>query len=76
MLAWPSFRADSAVASRSLEPCCARAVPLFWTSPLPAWMRDATAKAVIDFLDGRMLLLATHDVADAQALDISDIITL
>lgn len=27
-------------------------------------------------LDGRMLLLATHDVADAQALDISDIITL
>lgn len=27
-------------------------------------------------LDARMLLLATHDVADAQALDISDIITL
>lgn len=27
-------------------------------------------------LDGRMLLLATHDVADAQALDISDITTL
>ena len=27
-------------------------------------------------LDGRMLLLATHDVADAQTLDISDIITL
>ena len=27
-------------------------------------------------LDGCMLLLATHDVADAQALDISDIITL
>ena len=27
-------------------------------------------------LDGRMLLLATHDAADAQALDISDIITL
>lgn len=38
--------------------------------------RDATAKAVLDLLDGRMLLLATHDVADAQALDISDIITL
>lgn len=27
-------------------------------------------------LDGRMLLLATHDAADAQALNISDIITL
>ena len=38
--------------------------------------RDATAKVVLDLLDGRMLLLATHDVADAQALDISDIITL
>lgn len=25
MLAWPSFRAGSAVASRSLEPCCAQA---------------------------------------------------
>lgn len=35
MLAWPSFRAGSAVASRSLESCCARAAPLFWTSPLP-----------------------------------------
>ena len=43
---------------------------------LDASARDATAKAVIDLLDGRMLLLATHDVADAQALDISDIITL
>ena len=38
--------------------------------------RDATAKAVLDLLDSRTLLLATHDVADAQALDISDIITL
>lgn len=38
--------------------------------------RDVTAEAVLDLLDGRMLLLATHDVADAQALDISDIITL
>lgn len=37
---------------------------------------DATAEVVLDLLDGRMLLLATHDVADAQALDISDIITL
>ena len=27
-------------------------------------------------LDGRMLLLATHDAVDAQALNISDIITL
>lgn len=38
--------------------------------------RDATTKVVLDLLDGRMLLLATHDAADAQALDISDIITL
>ena len=38
--------------------------------------RDATAEVVLDLLDGRMLLLATHDVADAQALDISDITTL
>lgn len=39
-------------------------------------VRDACAEVVLDLLDGRMLLLATHDVADAQALDISDIITL
>lgn len=38
--------------------------------------RDACAEVVLDLLDGRMLLLATHDVADAQALNISDIITL
>lgn len=38
--------------------------------------RDACAEAVLDLLDSRTLLLATHDVADAQALDISDIITL
>lgn len=38
--------------------------------------RDATTKVVLDLLDGRTLLLATHDAADAQALDISDIITL
>lgn len=38
--------------------------------------RDACAEVVLDLLDGRMLLLATHDAADAQALDISDIITL
>lgn len=43
---------------------------------LDASARDATAEAVLDLLKGRMLLLATHDVADAQALDISDIITL
>ena len=38
--------------------------------------RDACAEVVLDLLDGRMLLLATHDAADAKALDISDIITL
>ena len=38
--------------------------------------RDACAEVVLDLLDGRMLLLASHDVADAQALDISDIIML
>lgn len=38
--------------------------------------RDACAEVVLDLLDGRMLLLATHDVADAQSLDISDIIML
>ena len=43
---------------------------------LDAAARDVTADAVLDLLDGRMLLLATHDVADAQTLDISDIVTL
>lgn len=43
---------------------------------LDASARDATAETVLDLLDGRMLLLATHDVADAQALDISDVIAL
>ena len=38
--------------------------------------RDACAEVVLDLLDGRMLLLATHDAFDVQALDISDIITL
>lgn len=38
--------------------------------------RDATAEVVLDLLDGRMLLLATHDATDAQALNISDVITL
>lgn len=38
--------------------------------------RDATAEIVLDLLDGRMLLLATHDASDAQALNISDVITL
>lgn len=38
--------------------------------------RDACAEVVLDLLDGRMLLLATHDAVDARALDISDIITL
>lgn len=43
---------------------------------LDAAARDACAGLVLDLLDGRTLLLATHDVADAQALDILDIITL
>ena len=38
--------------------------------------RDVCAEVVLDLLDGRMLLLATHDAADAQALNISDVITL
>ena len=43
---------------------------------LDASARDVVAKVVLDLLDGRMLLLATHDATDAQALEISDIITL
>ena len=43
---------------------------------LDAAARDATAEVVLDLLDGRMLLLATHDASDAQALNISDVITL
>lgn len=43
---------------------------------LDAAARDACAEVVFDLLDGRMLLLATHDAADARALNISDIITL
>ncbi len=43
---------------------------------LDAAARDATAEVVLDLLDGRALLLATHDAADAQALNISDVITL
>ena len=43
---------------------------------LDAAARDATTKVVLDLLDSRTLLLATHDATDAQALDISDIITL
>lgn len=38
--------------------------------------RDACTEVVLDLLDGRMLLLATHDAVDAQTLNISDIITL
>lgn len=38
--------------------------------------RDACAEVVLDLLVGRMMLLATHDAVDAQALNISDIITL
>lgn len=43
---------------------------------LDADARDATAKVVLDLLDDRTLLLATHDATDAQALNISDVITL
>ena len=38
--------------------------------------RDATAEVVLDLLDGRTLLLATHAATDVQALNISDVITL
>lgn len=38
--------------------------------------RDACAEVVLDLLDGRMLLLATHDATDAQVLDTSIEITL
>ena len=38
---------------------------------LDAVARDVTAKVVLDLLDGRMLLLATHDATDVQALDIT-----
>ena len=38
--------------------------------------RDATAEVVLDLLNGRTLLLATHDATDAQTLNISDVITL
>ena len=43
---------------------------------LDAAARDTTAKVVLDLLDGRTLLLATHDANDVQALNISDVITL
>ena len=43
---------------------------------LDADARDATAKVVLDLLDDRTLLLATHDATDAQALNVSDVITL
>ena len=43
---------------------------------LDAAARDAAAKVVLDLLNGRALLLATHDATDAKALDISDVITL
>lgn len=43
---------------------------------LDAVARDATAEVVLDLLDSRTLLLATHDATDAQALNISNVITL
>lgn len=38
--------------------------------------RDATAEVVLDLLDSRTLLLATHDATDVHVLNISDVITL
>ena len=38
--------------------------------------RDAAAEVVLDLLDGRLLLLATHDATDAQVLNITNLITL
>ena len=43
---------------------------------LDAAARDVAAKVVLDLLDDRTLLLATHDASDVQALNISDVITL
>ncbi|HJI72361.1 MAG TPA: ATP-binding cassette domain-containing protein [Coriobacteriaceae bacterium] len=43
---------------------------------LDASARDVAAEVVLDLLDGRMLLLATHDATDVHALNISDVITL
>ena len=43
---------------------------------LDAVARDTTAEVALDLLDGRTLLLVTHDVADASALNISGAITL
>ena len=43
---------------------------------LDAAARDVAAEVVLDLLDGRALLLATHDATDAQALNVSDVITL
>ena len=43
---------------------------------LDAAARDTSAEVVLDLLDGRTLLLATHDATDARALNISDVITL
>ena len=43
---------------------------------LDAAARDTSAEVVLDQLGGRTLLLATHDATDAQALNISDVITL
>ena len=43
---------------------------------LDAAARDVAARVVLDLLDDRTLLFATHDATDAQALNISDVITL
>ncbi len=78
MLAWPSSRV--ATSSRRDRPsllCPGGAVILDEPfTGLDVAARDVCAEVVLDLLDGRTLLLATHDASDAQALDISDIITL
>lgn len=43
---------------------------------LDAAAHDVTAKVVLDQLNGRTLLLATHDATDVQALNVSDVIAL
>ncbi len=60
-------------------PCAnqkARAVMGVRAALLTAGLQRSLRLPWATVLDGRMLLLATHDAADARALDISDIITL
>ena len=78
MRAWLSSSGGSVVASRLPELLCPGGAVILDEpfTGLDIAARDACTEVVLDLLDGRMLLLATHDVADAQALDNSDIITL